>query len=361
MKNRTYLRIRIILLTLLLFSSIEQGFAQQKCKPYSVDLSYSLGQTFKYENLFNGTDGREHYIVLGINKQTFGEKAWHRAYNYPNYGLTFTYQKNKQEFVGDLYAVMVHYTHFLFNRRLSIKLADGLAFATNPYDHKTNQKNIFITSFVTNAFRASIQWREENLWKGLGFELGASFSHYSNGKTKLRNKGLNTYFAHVGLNYSFGQEKAFIYEGEEEPLDKKIHYNFVARGGINENFTRTGYDKLYTFTLYADKRLNQKSGIQLGGDYFISDFLKNDLTRRKIDFSNADRIGVFVGHELYLNKFSIPIQIGCYVKKPNGYDKWLYQRVAGKYQIHKNFFMEIALKTHLGVAEAIEYSLGLRI
>lgn len=331
-----------------------EGKAQQKAKPYSIDFNYDMGRGFRVKQYV-------HSFVLGINKQTFGSKAWHRAYNYPNYGITLSYQKNQEAFVGNLYSLMFHYTHFLFNRKLSIKFADGLAYSTNPYDSESNPKNSFVTSPISNAFRLAAQWREENLWEGLGFELGLSFSHYSNGKTKLQNKGLNTLFVHAGLNYSFGKEKAFIYESKEEPLDKKIHYNIVLRGGINENHQRTGYYKLYTATAYADKRLNQKSGLQLGADYFISEYQKNDLRLKGFDLPNADRIGLFVGHELFLNKFSIPIQLGVYVKSPNGYEEWFYQRVSGKYQIHKNFFMEIALKTHLGVAEAIEYSLGFRI
>ncbi len=352
-------RIQVITIIFFLFYGVTKSFAQKEKKTYSLDLNYTFGQTFHYKDYFIGEEGQARSIVLGLNKQTFGSKAWHRDYNFPNYGLTFVYQRNHQDFIGNLYAVLLHYTHFFCNHKLALKFANGLALATNPFDLDDNDKNIFVTSKISNAFRCSLQWREENLWRGLGLEFGVSFSHYSNGKTMLRNKGLNTIHAHIGVNYSFGKKQQFIHKGKREALDKKIHCNFLFRGGVNQNITRTGYNPLYTLSFYANKRINNTGGILIGCDYFISDFLKNELIRRKLHYSNTERVGVFAGYELLIGNFSIPMQVGCYVVRPKGYDKWLYQRIAAKYKVHQNFFFEIALKTHYGSAEAIEYTVGL--
>jgi 4-amino-4-deoxy-L-arabinose transferase-like glycosyltransferase len=73
------------------------------------------------------------------------------------------------------------------------------------------------------------------------------------------------------------------------------------------------------------------------------------------------RIGLFVGHELFINKLSIETQIGYYVYKPFNYEIDIYQRVGAKYYIYKNIFTGVSLKTHGGRAEAIEATLGIRL
>ncbi len=353
---------RLLLLTLLLSFSFSLLSAQKKVYPYSIDFNYHLGRVFLYGDNFVGSKGGANTFVLAFNKQTLGNREWERTYNYPNYGLSLVCQKNNQSFLGNVYSLMFHYTHYFFERRLAMKIADGLSFATKPFDLNDNPDNVFITSTLSNGFLFSLQWKEENLWRGLGWQAGLSFTHYSNGKIKLENKGLNTWFGHIGLNYSLGEEqKGFIAKGICEELDKSLHYNFVARGGVNENTSRTGYDKLYTLSFYVDKRVNKKSRIQFGCDYFASDFLKHELIASGRGDYSSKRVGLFFGHDLVFNKFSIPIQVGYYVYNPTNYKKAIYQRVGAMYLFNKHLFMSLAVKVHLGSAEALEYGLGLRL
>ncbi len=353
---------KLILLPVFLSLLQHQIWAQEQALPYSLDFNCQFGRVFPYEDYFTGAKGGANCFILGFNKQTFGAEEWERTYNYPSYGLSLLYQKNRQKQVGDVYALMLHYTHYFLKRKLSMKIADGLAFCTNPFDALDNQQNLFITSTFSNGFLFSLQWKEENLWQGLGWQCGLSFTHYSNGKVKLENRGLNTWFGHIGLSYAFGQKpKEFIAEGVEAELDKRLHYNLVARGGVNENRSRTGYDKLYTISFYADKRLSKKSRIQLGLDYFASDFLKHELMASGRGNYSSKRVGLFIGHDLVFDKLSIPVQLGCYVYNPTHYKKAIYERVGANYLFSKHLFMSLAVKVHLGSAEALECGLGLRL
>lgn len=132
------------------------------------------------------------------------------------------------------------------------------------------------------------------------------------------------------------------------------------RDGFNENSSETDYDYLFTISAFAEKRLDKKRAVQVGVDYFSSDFLKHSLAKNKENKSNSKRIGIFIGHDLILNKLHIPIQVGYYVHRPSNYEHKLYQRIGAKYFLHKKVFVGIALKTHLAQSEAIEYGLGLR-
>ncbi len=350
-----------IKITCLLFFVCFQVFAQEKHNKHIIDVTYSLGRVLPYEDYFEGNQGISSNLVVSYNQHTFGKKEWEREFNFPTYGLAFVYQNNQADFLGNVYSLMFHYTHYLYKRKVSIRIADGLSFATNPYDKESNKKNIFVTSTWSNGFMVAAQYKEESFWKRFGFQLGASFTHYSNGATKFKNKGLNAWFIQAGINYSLDKkENEFIYEGETTPLDKRIYYNLAYRDGFNENSSETDYDYLFTISAFAEKRLDKKRAVQAGVDYFASDFLKHFLKETTNDKKDSSRVGLFIGHDLILNKLHIPIQLGYYVYNPSDYKSKFYQRIGAKYMLHKNIFVAIALKTHLSQAEAIEYGLGVR-
>ncbi len=358
-------KINISLLLLLLCAKL--AVSQDKHYKYDIDVNYATGRLIAHKkdaiSYFKGNKGLSSYTFISLNKYTFGHKEWERLHHFPAYGIVFSYQKNNAAFLGDVYSIMLHYTYYLYKRKLSIKIADGLAFATNPYHKETNRDNTFLTSTLLNGFLFSIQYKEPNIWHRFGFQVGTLFSHYSNGATKLKNNGLNTWFVQVGLNYSLGERNnEFIYNGTSNPVDKKIHYNLVYRNGFNQNLSETKHTYLFTISLFADKRLNKKGAIQIGADYFSSDFLKAWLQQYYPHKKpNSKRIGVFIGYELLLNKASFPIQFGYYVYNPFKYKSKFYQRLGSKYFVNKHIFLSLALKTHLSTAEAIEFGLGVRL
>jgi hypothetical protein len=152
---------------------------------------------------------------------------------------------------------------------------------------------------------------------------------------------------------------------------EKIKYNLAFRTGVSEApVVGIGQRQFYHIGLYADKRFNRKSAIQFGTDVFFSRYLKDYIQFSSVAFPdkkpvdpNTDykRIGVFVGHELFINKLSIETQFGYYVYKPFKYDINIYQRLTLKYYINKNIFTGIGLKTHKAKAEAAELTLGIRL
>ena len=81
-------------------------------------------------------------------------------------------------------------------------------------------------------------------------------------------------------------------------------------------------------------------------------------------YADADtdykELGLFVGHELFINKLSIETQLGYYVYKPFDYEIDVYQRIGAKYYLYKKLYRSW-IKTHGGRAEAIEATIGLRL
>ncbi len=116
-----------------------------------------------------------------------------------------------------------------------------------------------------------------------------------------------------------------IADGGKEKFTQPIKYNLVFRGGVNESdVVGSGQFPFYIVSAYADKRINVKSAFQFGTDVFFSNFLKELIYYKSVSFPEENvsgdedykRVGVFVGHELFINKTSLETQLGYYVYYP---------------------------------------------
>ncbi len=221
------------------------------------------------------------------------------------------------------------------------------------------------TNFVLN-------YKKEKILGGLGLEAGLFFTHFSNGRTKSPNSGINTYGINLGLNYDF-ETKTSTRRDSIVPMkqfSEPIKFNAVFRYGFNESqVIGSGQKPFYHVGIYADKRINRKSALQFGVDFFATHSIKEYIKYRSIAYSyehvdpdtDYRRIGLFVGHELFINKLSIETQVGYYIYRPFELDKPYYDRLGFKYYWTPKFFTGVAVKTHGFLAEAIEYGVGVRL
>lgn len=355
-----------LLFTLSLFS--------QKNNPFAVEASFLRGNVLPHtEDMHHLVNGHPEGLLLSVTKRTDGSKEWHQAYNYPDYGGYFLYQDFKSQPLGQNYAVGALYNFYFLKRHLQFKLAQGVAYTTNPYDKVDNSKNkAFGTRIMANT-NIGLAYDNQDLFKNIGFHAGILFTHYSNGRVKSPNSGINTYVLNLGVNYNFSDD--FKKQEPDTTLVKKsyrepIHYNFVFRTGINESpIINSGQYPFYHIGFYADKRLNRKSALQLGTELFLTKSIQEYIKYYSGAYpdenvsTNTDyrRIGIFVGHELLINRFSLEAQVGVYAYQPFKKDIPIYDRVGLKYYITDKFFGGFTIKTHLFLAEALEFGIGYRI
>ena len=345
----------------------------QKDNPFAVEISVLRGNAMAHtEDMYHLINGHPDGLMLTYLKQTDGSKEWHQAYNYPDFGGYFLYQNFKSQPLGENYAVGALYNFYFWKRRLQFRIGQGVAMTTNPYDKVENSKNrAFGTRFMGNT-NFGFNYDNQNLFKNVGFHAGVLFTHYSNGRVKSPNSGINTYLLNVGVNYNFNND--FIRKvdttSQQKSYKEPIHYNFVFRTGVNEKpIIRSGQQPFYHIGFYADKRLNRKSTLQLGTELFLTKSMKDYIRYFAIGYPNKNidpntdykRVGLFVGHELMINRISLEAQLGYYVYQPFKKDIPVYDRVGMKYYISDKLFAGFTIKTHLFLAEALEFGIGYRI
>jgi hypothetical protein len=344
----------------LLFSALccfsQEGDTPQK---YVLDLSQFNGSI-----LLHNTD-ISHLItehpggfILGFNRKRYGKEAWEGDYGYPDTGFTFAYQNMKNPVLGQNFGLYAHYNFYFLKRNVQFRIGQGIAYTTNPYDKNTNFRNNAYGSDFLSSTMMMLNYHKENLIAGLGFKAGLSLIHYSNA-----NFGL-TYDLDGGLVYDY------IPKQPKEKLTEPIKYNLVLRAGINESdVIGSGQYGFAIFSAYADKRLGRKSALQLGADVFFSNFLKELIRFQSISFPEMDvdpdtdfkRVGLFVGHELFINKMSVITQLGYYVYYPFDFEGKVYNRVGLKRYFGDKMFGSVTLKSHAAAAEAVEFGIGIRL
>jgi hypothetical protein len=144
----------------------------------------------------------------------------------------------------------------------------------------------------------------------------------------------------------------------------------VVRSGFNESpVIGSGQHPFYHIGFFVDKRFNSKSALQLGTDLFLTNSFKDFIKYKSVAFPelnidpNTDykRVGVFVGYELFVNRISLEAQVGYYVYRPFVNDIAIYDRVGFKYHINPKLFASFSVKTHMFLAEALEFGVGVRL
>jgi len=322
-------------------------------------------------NILHLREGRPSGVILSWNKKTFGEKAWQQYYNFPDYGFSLIYQNMKNEVLGDNYSLLAHYNFYFLKRQFVLRTATGLAFNTNPYDRLRNPKNIAYGSKLLSNSYLMLNYKKERLFDRIGFHMGISFIHYSNANVKAPNTSTNTFAFNLGFVYDFlKKDPEYFISKQREKFTQPITFNFVFRTGINSSdLIGSEQFPFYIFSAYADKRLNRKTAIQFGSEVFFSRFLKEYIKFRTIAFDldthlkDADyrRVGLFIGHELFLNKLSIITQVGYYAYYPFDFEGRTYLRFGLKRYFDDQWFASITLKSHAAKAESAALGIGIRL
>lgn len=359
---------------LLLFGICSACFAQEEIPPKSssLDINYYKGNITLHDNkVLHLITGHPEGFIISWNKKTFGSETWQQRYNFPDYGMSFSYQNFKNDVLGKNYALYGHYNFYFLKRKVMLRIGQGLAVTTNRFNKQSNHKNVAFGSTFLSSTYMMLNYKKERLFNRIGLQAGLSLIHYSNANVKAPNASINSITFNAGLTYNFDDEDSeFKLVETKEKFTQPIKYNFVFRSGVNESdVIDSGQFPFYIFSAYADKRINYKSAFQFGVDAFFSNFLKEYIKYNAVAFpeNNEDgeadykRVGVFVGHELFINKVSVITQLGYYLYFPYDFEGRTYIRAGLKRYFGKKWFGAITVKAHGAAAEAVELGIGIRL
>ena len=347
-------------------------FSQEKHTRSSFDINYFKGNIALHnDGILHLITGHPEGFIAAWNKKTFGEHPWEQRFNYPDYGFSFSYQDLKTNELGHNFGVYGHYNFYFFKRNLMFRIGQGLALTTNPYDRVTNFRNNAFGSRIMSSTFVMLNYKKERLLDKFGIQAGLAMVHYSNANVKAPNTSINSITFNIGVNYNIDEtDEDYIADLSDEKFTQPIKYNVVFRSGINESdIVGSGRFPFYIVSAYADKRINHKSAFHAGTDIFFSNFLKELILYNSVAFPNSNidsdtdykRVGIFAGHELFVNSLSIVTQFGYYAYYPFDFEGRTYLRIGLKRYFGEKWFAAVTLKSHAAKAEAVEFGIGIRL
>lgn len=337
----------------------------------TLDVSYMYGSILEHNpDIAHLITDHPTGLLFSYNRKTFGEEEWESRFGFPDWGFSAAYQDMKNYYLGEAYSAYAHYNFHFLNRNLQFRIGQGFAYVTKPFDPIDNPRNNAYGTPITSSTYLVANYRKENIYKGLGVHAGATIIHYSNANVRAPNNSTNTWFFNVGVNYTLNRDNFPDFKiWEKKAYTEDIHFNTVARAGVNESDYRgSGQFPFYDFAFYADKRINIKSSLQLGTEVFIAEFLKeyrdylaNSFPEEGITGDeNYQRVSLFVGHELHLGKTSVLTQVGYYLYWPIPFETRVYNRIGLQRRLTDQIFASLTVKSHGAAAEGVSLGMGYR-
>ncbi|MEE4177496.1 MAG: acyloxyacyl hydrolase [Bacteroides sp.] len=304
-------------------------------------------------------------IHLGVSGFPSGLKSWHHNYQSPELGFTFLYADlGYPEVLGHAWGLFPHISIPLVRKnQLSLNLRYGLgaAWLTNYYTEPENELNIAISNPLNILMNTSLelQFPLPGNWI---MRAGYGMTHFSNGKTRTPNKGLNIPALKLVLAYEFIPPAPM----QQAPMEKRENYSLRVFGA-------TGYTRLYPpggpaymeFTLSTtfSRNLSEKVSLGLGADLFWG-FSDREVLRRKdqLPASPAGLLkpGLHFSYEQWFGKTAFIIHQGFYLYAANTKDGPGYNRIGFRHHLTEKWLINLSLKSHLFRADYFELGVGYR-
>lgn len=301
---------------------------------------------------------------VNYKRSTQGNKYWHRYYDNPTIGYALLFANfNENKVLGSAISASSFLRFNLIDSKwqtTQFKVSSGLAYITKVYDSTKNRENIAISSHFNLAINIGIS-SKINLTRKTYISLGLCALHYSNGSIKKPNYGLNFILGNFSYNHSFGSYKKGPKPEPNKNTKENATYSIIFVGGIKEAGDPGGpkyfvQSLSFSYLKTYQNLLHYGVGFDVMHDASAFVHIRQDSLPR-YSMINEFKIGIPIQGEMSLDKFSFFGDFGVYLYNKDPHVGLLYQRIGVKYSIFSFLKLQLALKTHLNVADYIEFGL----
>lgn len=339
-------------------------------------------------------------LNLGIEFPSSRQRPWQQYLNDPTVGLGISWFNLGNDVMGEGIAM---YPYIMLNAlrlekmHVKIKLAAGLT-AVNGHYNATLEETIPNKTFGSclNAYLSGGLNLDFPIARNLKINTELGFNHISNGRIVEPNKGVNILYGGIGLTATMNPDEGQEAEAVQFPdLPYRWSLNITGAAGA-QNADLTDGRKFFISTFHVGGICNVSNwyGVGLGLDVFYNDAIGNETNRglfcRAHDYSQTDkiRVGLALNNELQFGDVTAMVDWGIYLVNPSrhyydsdhsrhGHNNKLplfykttgagsqeachYIRFGLKYRIYDNLYLQALAKTHLHIAEFIEFGIGYQI
>lgn len=370
-KISNHLKCKILAIGLLLFivGKAESAVGDSLLNGLSVDVKMQYGFIFPHHSLIEYLlDGNIHCVELMASTGSDNRHPWESLYRNPRYGIGYNYTNYSNEAIlGNAHAVfgfceipfLRPKKRFLANYKIDF----GIAYNTKVFDSETNPLNHSLSSkfnaYVGFDFNTEFKLNEKHRIKA-----GLDLTHYSNGKMRSPNLGINTVTFTAAWSYSLVPMQS----REEQIPATNAFRKHIVEAILNFGLKRDDMlnERLYRVNSFVGDYfycLTPKYAIGGGMDIFYDGSLRstrehedNVLSEPKDNYQMGSHFGFMVRY----GNFSIVLGMGHYLMA--SYHKYspVYSRFGMRYAFCGRYMFNFTVKAHYAIADYIEWGFGYR-
>ncbi|MEY4593661.1 MAG: hypothetical protein RIQ47_71 [Bacteroidota bacterium] len=356
---------RILFCLLLLLLSRHLSFAQSKLVSRgswgaAVKINYGFLMAHR-EALMPLQEQHLSAVDIAVFKTTSGEKSWQRKFIYPETGLLLSIINTGTKKLGTAIAIVPYIDFPLYKSQDDqcwLKYGMGLGYIESPFSPMENQKNAAIGSHLNGVVHIGFNYRKNFSTKTIG-ELGAGFTHFSNGSMKMPNLGINLPAVNIGIRHYMGATKNLT-SANDSSYRRKGALHIFGAFGIKEIYPALG-PKYTALTLSGTYFFGsvKKSDFGIGADLFYDNSLSVKYERESNDTASGVNLrpGIYGAYQLRIASIGLLFNMGFYPYTRYKNDGNFYHRIGLRYY-HNRFFACVNLKTHYARADFFEWGLG---
>ncbi len=252
--------------------------------------------------------------------------------------------------------------------RLVFRQGIFLGWTTQPYDRQTNPHNNIIGGHLNLYSQTRLSW-QQSVQGGWSWALGMSYSHFSNGNTRVPNIGVNV--PAIFLQIRSGSLPQPGLERKSSSLEGKAGWATGARVGLGRHaFKASGGPQYSAYSLglfETFQPVGKTFRWMAGTEWFFDQGSYAFAREQESGWPSRRALGgaLFVGGELMLNHLSFVLQTGPYLKVPFPHNWKVYTRFGAQLyrwslqeRPHQQWFLGFYVHAHGGEADYLDLSLG---
>ncbi|MBN1117359.1 MAG: acyloxyacyl hydrolase [Bacteroidales bacterium] len=358
----------LIFLPLLVVTSvIAQNFPDSLLNGVRLNTKINYGFVYPHnssiEYLLNGNVKS---FEISLSTWSNDRHIWEELYRRPNYGMAYNYLNfSNPEILGHAHAVFGYFAApFHRGNQINVQyhLNLGYGYISKTYEPYSNPLNLAVSSHG-NIYVGLDLYLEYCFKNGQQIRWGLETSHYSNGKFRSPNLGLNILSTTLTHSFELLPEKNYKTTPKEAVNSKHIIDLIWNVGWKRDDMLN---DKLYQvstiigdYWYYASKKYLAGGGI----DFFYDETLrptKEFEDETKSIPSDNYQMGLHAGAMAKFGNLSSVLNVGYYVIA--GYHKYatFYSRLGLRYSINSKLNVNFTVKAHYAIADYLEWGIGYR-
>jgi hypothetical protein len=311
---------------------------------------------------------RGYQVNVGIH--TFGDKPWHRYFNYPDLGLGFYHSGLGNNLVYGKMNALYFYTDRMFLNKdnkvnFGNKISLGLSYINKCFNLYENNFDLAIGSKVNAFIRYEIEIVAQ-IGKQTQGKLGLGLTHTSNGNFRQPNKGLNIVSSLVSVQYSFSGQYKKVNPIKSTPDTCRHLFSIYTAFGYKalSRFSNSSYP-VYALSVEYGHYISKTGclGMALTGYKDLS-LQKEQHIDSKYSASSWDnyRLVINLSYEMKMGKLGYVFQPGIYLKNSFRESGNLSNRTGLRYYFKNGLVTGVLIKAHWpAVADVIEWTIGYQL